>query len=742
MRGPQPAVAARIGGGCLVGGALLALGSLLLPGVGDRVAILVTAAIAAALGVFRFVAGPRQPWWAAHVFGAAGTGLVTSGFAFGGDARWAYLFFYFWIALYFAYLFPWRQALLQLGILATAYAAVLVSLGPASLAPILWLSGVGTLAGAAVLVALLRRRVEELQREKHGRLERLVDERTTELAASEERYRELFENAHDVVFTLDLERRITSINRAGERLTGYRRTDLVGRSIEDILVGDDLTLADEQLDRKLRGETNATRYDIDIVAADGRRLPLEVSTRLVFHGGKPVGVQGVARDITERRALERQLVRQALHDSLTGLANRTLFEERVADALASRAGAAVLFLDVDDFKSVNDRFGHEAGDDLLCELGRRLEECVRPQDTAARLGGDEFAVLALGLPDEAALRQLADRIAAALAVPFVVEHRELYVRTSIGVARSAGPERTARQVMREADAAMYRTKTLGKSGVGFFEPEALTARAERLELAGDLRRAVDRDEFRLAYQPIVDLASGATVGLEALLRWPHPTRGLVLPPQFLPVLAESGLVASLTEGIVRRACARLRDLRERYALGPEFSMAVNLSPRQLVDPGLVAAVGAALEQEEVNPSALVLELTGAAFVHGADDVLESLARLKRLGVRIAIDDFGAGESRFEDLRRLPADVLKVGKPLVDRVASDVADAHVVQAIVEVARILGLTTVAEGIEHAEQRERLVTAGCELGQGYYFSRPLDEADLDRFLADEQPPAAVAV
>ena len=508
-RGPEPAghvvasaaetraqrvLLARAGGILFVAGASLALASLALPGGPGRETgiILAIAAVAYAFGALELLAGERLPIWAFHALGAGATLLVAGAVVFGGETRTVYAFFYFWIALYYAYLFPWRETLAQFALVAVAYAAALVVTGPAKLAPALWLVAVGTLAGAASLVALLRRQLEVTRLEERERLERTVRDRTAELRESEERYRELIENANDVIFTVDLGGRFTSMNRAGERSLGYAGSELLGRRVADLVVPEHVDGVKAQLLRKLAGENDGATYEVEFVSGDGARVPLELSTRLVYVGARPVAVQAIGRDVSERRALEGQLTHRALHDPLTGLPNRALFRDRLTNALVKRRResnlVAVLFLDLDDFKRINDRLGHAAGDALLAEVGARLRACLRSGDTPARLGGDEFAVLLDDLTDEASAKYVAERILGALRAPAVIAQRPLALSASIGIAHAIGEwdaDQAARGVDRvigEADAAMYRAKSRGKGRCEVFtvaEPRRLRSTGER-----------------------------------------------------------------------------------------------------------------------------------------------------------------------------------------------------------------------------------------------------------------------
>ena len=435
------------------------------------------------------------------------------------------------------------------------------------------------------------------------------------------------------------------------------------------------------------------------------------------------------------------MVHQALHDALTGLPNRALFLDRLQHALAraSRAGTdvAVLFLDLDRFKTVNDSLGHAAGDQLLCTVSERIASCMRTADTAARLGGDEFAVL---LEDLASTREavgVAERIIAALDAPVLVAGREVLVSASIGIATGDGG---SEDLLRHADVAMYRAKATGKGRYAMFEQGMQAEVIERLELEADLQRAVDRGEIEVFYQPIMRLGSEELAGHEALVRWRHPTRGLMSPLSFVPVAEETGLIVPVGRFVLREACRQAAAWR---AMVPgELTMHVNLSGRQLEDPALVGEVSSILRETGLPAGRLVLEITETVLMHDTEATIERLRSLRALGVRLAVDDFGTGYSSLRYLNRFPLDVLKMAKPFVDGLATQSEDPALARAIIDLGSNLGLQIVAEGIEGADQLVQLRRLGCPLGQGFLFSRPLPAAEAEtHLLALTQPRALTA-
>jgi diguanylate cyclase (GGDEF)-like protein len=438
--------------------------------------------------------------------------------------------------------------------------------------------------------------------------------------------------------------------------------------------------------------------------------------------------------LTDARRVDTML-HQALHDALTGLPNRALFTDRIQHALTQgrRRGTScgVIFMDLDRFKNVNDSLGHGAGDELLIAVARRIDQSLRSADTAARLGGDEFAVLLEDLSgvDEAVL--VADRIAEALAVPIVVQGREVYVKASVGIAvgRSGASE-----LLRQADVAMYRAKAEGKGRCRVFEESMQAEVVERLELEGELLRAIERDEIEVHYQPVIALDGKTLAGFEALARWTHPARGLVPPPQFIPLAEENGSIVTLGRQILRTACRQAARWLTEFPTREPRIMSVNLSGRQLEDPNIVADVAAALADSGLPASALVLEITETVLMHDTEATIARLTALKALGVRLAVDDFGTGYSSLRYLRRFPIDILKMAKPFVDGLdTGDDEGRALARAIVDLATSLKLACIAEGIEAPAQADVLRELGCGLGQGFHFARPMASDAMTALIAE---------
>jgi len=482
-----------------------------------------------------------------------------------------------------------------------------------------------------------------------------------------------------------------------------------------------------QLDLLLRRPEFTARLEVDFLHKDGSWRTLEAVARNLLEDSTVRGIVINARDITDRKKAEAQLLHDAFHDRLTQLPNRALFLDRLEHRLQrSRRGDAspftVLFLDLDRFKVVNDSLGHPVGDQLLVELARRLRATLRPGDTVARFGGDEFTMLLEGA-DLAEARVVSDRIHAELRRPFQLGNHEVYTTVSIGVAGNHSPYRQAEEMLRDADLAMYRAKDRGRSRSELFDETLHLAALTRLQVESDLRRALDRHEFELFYQPIVSLADGTVVGFEALIRWWHPVRGLLLPASFLPIAEDTGLVIPMGSWVMAQVCRQQAVWAE--ALGPDVRVPVrvNVSAHQLNRDDFVAGVHGVLEQSGVPAPLVHLELTESAMMENAEVTVAKLSALKELGVGLAIDDFGTGYSSLSYLHRFPTDSVKIDRSFVSGLTrASTTDLGIIRTIVDLARDLGMAVVAEGIESQEQADILRDAGCPMGQGFLYARPL--------------------
>ncbi|MGH9305361.1 MAG: EAL domain-containing protein [Acidimicrobiales bacterium] len=436
-------------------------------------------------------------------------------------------------------------------------------------------------------------------------------------------------------------------------------------------------------------------------------------------------------DMTERETLEFELWKAAWQDPLTGLANRDQLTLRADKALSVNSISghlAVMFLDLDDFKSVNDGLGHAAGDKLLVAVGRRLSQCVGPGCTVARLGGDEFAILLEGFDRSGRPAAVAGRVIAEMNQPFQVGGVDLHSRASLGLAVARGGE-SAEDLVSGAETAMYAAKAQGKARWELFEPHMHDAAVERSQLRTDLEWALQRQELAVYYQPVVDVRRGAVSGFEALLRWNHPERGLLGPDEFIEMAEKTRLIVSIGAWVLRRACRQVQEWRQ--VLGGDFTMAVNVSTVQLQDPGLVGEIANALREAKLDPAALVLEITESSMAHDADGMIARLAELKALGVGIAIDDFGTGYSSLSYLRRLPVDQLKVDRSFVAGVATNPEDVAILASVINLSQVLGISVLAEGVETMDQLEVLSEMGCDLAQGFNWLRPCEAVEVEAWL-----------
>jgi diguanylate cyclase (GGDEF)-like protein/PAS domain S-box-containing protein len=554
------------------------------------------------------------------------------------------------------------------------------------------------------------------------------------LAAREAEYRMLAEHSTDFLSRHMLDGTFLYASPVSRSLLGWEPEAMLGHKPRFLGMDhpDDLEIVERTWVQALRGEGSRTA-SYRARRRDGSIVWLETTFRVYRDAeGEPQEMVCVSRDISERKSAELELAHRALHDGLTGLPNRTLFLDRLGQALRHsrrrERGLAVLFLDLDRFKVVNDSLGHKAGDRLLVDVAMRLSSALRPSDTLARFGGDELTLLCEDIGDETDARAIAERLLATFAEPFAVEDGEAFLQASIGIALSRDGFETPEDLIRDADAAMYRAKD-GGSGVELFDEAMRQDVRDRLALEAALRRGIERGELRLHCQPLVSLTEGGRIeGFESLVRWEHPERGLVPPGSFIPLAEETGLIVPVGAWVLREACATLRRVIDETGMW-WLQATVNVSPRQLRQPDFAAQVTAALDEHGLEPGSLVVEITESAIMEaGAAAILRSL---KELGVRLAMDDFGTGYSSLSHLRRFPLDVIKVDRSFIAGLG-DGQGSSIAGAIVSLARALGLRTVAEGIEDDEQHRAVVALGCDLGQGYLFARPMPADDLTRLLA----------
>ena len=552
-------------------------------------------------------------------------------------------------------------------------------------------------------------------------------------------FKAMVESADDAVIGKTLEGIITSWNPAAMRLYGHAAEEVVGKSITLLTPPERVEEIAEILERLRRGEHIAP-YDTTRVRKDGTLVDVSITISPILDPrGRAIGATTIARDITARKRAEQQLQHEALHDALTDLPNRAYFVERVSQALARLPREpdyrfAVLFVDLDDFKVVNDRLGHAAGDRLLTEIAARLRTCVRPGDVVARLGGDEFTVLldeVTGLPDG---ERAARRIQEALAVPVSLPGQDIVAAASIGVVLSGPQYSQPEDLLHDADIAMYHAKQQGPARFQVFDIAMRDSAQARLGMEADLRHALERQEFRLVFQPIVQLETGSVHGFEALLRWHRPEHGVVLPSEFVPLADQTGLMLPVGAWVLREACRYARRWQEALPLprSAPLRVSVNLSATQFGHPGIVDDVHAALQDAGLVPASLVLEIAESVLMASVESSVAVLRRLRELGVELRMDDFGTGYSSLSSLPRLPLQGIKVDRSFVRRVGGRRIDLDIVRSIVELAKTLNLEVIAEGVETVAQRERLIAFGCELGQGDLFAKPLEPAAASALLA----------
>ncbi|HXZ41942.1 MAG TPA: EAL domain-containing protein [Terriglobales bacterium] len=582
-----------------------------------------------------------------------------------------------------------------------------------------------------------------------------------QLSQREQLFRLISENAADMIALVDVNGRRLYNSPSYRKVLGYSSKELLTTSSSQQIHPDDLPkvrAAAEEARRTGVGQ----RLEYRVRHKDGHWLVLESTASAIRNEkGEVEKLVIVNRDITERKRAEERLEHTALHDGLTDLPNRTLFLERLQRSF-DRARKnpnyrfAVLFVDIDGFKVFNDTMGHGVGDGLIIEISRRLGNCLRFEDTLsrpaakpgggfhqgdevlARLGGDEFTILVGSIQDPSDAMRVANRIQDALG-PFTVEGREVFISASIGIALSTTPRATAEELLRDADIAMYRAKTLGKSRCEFFDQEMHTKAVTRLDLETDLRRAVDEQEFRLHYQPIVQLETGRIAGFEALVRWQRTPQCLVFPDSFIGIAEATGLIVPLGKWILREACREAQLWQARYPQDPALSVTVNVSPRQFADPQLVSDINEALDETGIDPSRLHLELTESAAMADPARTNQILSQLKNLGIEISLDDFGTGYSSLGRLRRFPVDVLKIDRSFVTHMDSDAEARQITRLIIEFAHTVNLQVIAEGIENTAHIDHLRSLGCEFGQGYFFSKPVDHDGVERLLAASGDSAA---
>jgi diguanylate cyclase (GGDEF)-like protein/PAS domain S-box-containing protein len=567
----------------------------------------------------------------------------------------------------------------------------------------------------------------------------------TELHEAERAYTTVVGLSSDAYIGMDCEGRITEWNPAAETIFGYRRDEALGARVSDLIVPTRHRRAHlEALQRVLtEGRVPPSvlePMEVTALRADGTEVPVELRIATIPIGSKVV-FRAFARDLSVRKEMESALRRQAVTDELTGLANRTLVEDHLALALKrlsrSSSAVSVLFIDVDRLKVVNDSLGHRAGDEILRQLAGRLAHSVPPHDRVGRFGGDSFVVICEDTEEREALAA-AQHLLGAASKAYNVDGRELFASVSIGIAVTADPSADAESLLRDADAALFHAKESGRGRIELFDDPTRGRAVLRLEMEEALRQALDADELALHYQPVVDIAGGAIIGAEALLRWDHPTLGRIPPGQFIPMAEESGLIVAVGAWVLRQSLHDLAGWRRQGAVDLELS--VNLSGHQLLDPGLVELITGMLDESGVPPSALCLEITETALIDDADRVAASVGALHRLGINFAVDDFGTGYCSLLYLSKFPISVLKLDQSFVAGLGHNHSDRAIVRATVDLAHSLGIRACAEGVEEAGQLQELRGLACDLGQGHLWSEAVTASEFVAMVAAR--PNAVAL
>jgi diguanylate cyclase (GGDEF)-like protein/PAS domain S-box-containing protein len=559
---------------------------------------------------------------------------------------------------------------------------------------------------------------------------------TRELGVAEERFRKAFDENRVGMALVSLDGTYQRVNRALCEMTGYSPERLLGKTFSEITHPDDVDADLEALRDLIEGERYGYRTEKRYVHARGHPVWISLNVSPVHDGaGNLSYLISQVEDISERKESEERLTRQALHDSLTGLPNRILFSDRVRMVSSRRGntGFAIIYLDLDGFKLVNDTLGHAAGDQVLVEVARRLERLLRGGDTLARLSGDEFALLCEGVA-LAQVRTIADRVIDAMAKPIEVQGRPITQAASIGIALY-GPDGMPvepDEMLGDADLAMYRAKAAGKSRYAVFESWMREGDTARTGLQEELRAGIERDEITVHYQPEVDLISGTVTGAEALIRWRHPERGLLEPAQFLFLAEASNLISELDDLVLKEACRQAAIWREELPEAEDFTVSVNISERRLADPGLSAKIAQAIADADLPASSLCLEIAERAVMDRRASALAAIPDLEQLGIRLLIDDFGIAISSFGSLKRLPRlNEIKIDASFIAGLGRSTEDSAGVAAIVGLAHGLNLTATAEGIEREEQLRELQALNCDRGQGFYFARPQPPSALGELL-----------
>lgn len=557
------------------------------------------------------------------------------------------------------------------------------------------------------------------------------------LLESEHKFRILAETTDSAIFIF--QDKILHANPAMERMTGYSEQELLEIYLHDIAHIDSKNQIQELVNMRRAGKTDPIRSEIKIITKDGSERWLYLTSGLIQFDGRPVGLAS-AFDITERKGAEDKLRHQAFHDKLTGLPNRALFMDRLEHVFARNSRGqnhpfAVMFIDLDRFKVLNDSLGHIIGDEFLKQIAKRMETSLRPGDSIARIGGDEFCILLEDIQDVHQAAHVAERFLNRFSEPFSIQGHEVFSTASIGIALSSMGYQQPDHILRDADIAMYRAKANGKACYAVFD-SAMDQQASRL-LAHetDLRHAIRREEFEIHYQPIVEMSSGVIAGFEALIRWRHPQRGLVPPLEFIPLAEDTGMIVDIGTWVLREACRQLHVWHKQFPMHPSIKLSVNVSGKQLVRAGFIDNVKQVIEETGVDARCLKIELTETVVMANPELATSILTELRNLDVQVYIDDFGTGYSSLSYLHKFPIDALKVDRSFMSNIGLKEQNLEIVRTIVLLAHNLNLTVIAEGVETDEQLQYLRKIGCNQAQGYYFSKPVSSEQATTLLKARQ-------
>jgi diguanylate cyclase (GGDEF)-like protein/PAS domain S-box-containing protein len=576
------------------------------------------------------------------------------------------------------------------------------------------------------------------QAKRHAEEQRAI---TQELRQSEEQFRSSFDNAAIGMALVLPSGKWLGVNPSLCVMLGYSEQELLTLDMQSVMHPEQLGEHLAQIYHLSHEELGSSTLEVRLLHKEGHTLWAQLSASLVRdEQGQPLRLVYQVQDITERKRAEEQLLHAAYHDSLTGLANRSLFTDhlRLAMERARRHDDhlfGVLFMDLDLFKNVNDSLGHAHGDQLLLAVSERLQKCVRPEDTVARFGGDEFAILLNSIENSIDVIRTAERIQQMISQPFTLGHHEIFTTASIGITLSSLGYAEADELLRDADTAMYRAKAIGTGRYEVFDKVMHARAVTALKLENDLRRAVENEEFRILYQPIVNTESGNVAGFEALIRWEHPERGLTSPAEFIAAAEETDLIIAMGEWVLSKACHQAQQWQRQFPRDEQLFISVNLSGKQFTQRDLVEVVERTLRESGLPPRCLKLEITETILMENAELAISMLKRLRTLGVQLGIDDFGTGYSSLSYLHRLPVNTLKVDRSFVGRMDEAAEYREIVRTIVSLAHTLGLDVVAEGVETAAQWSQLSALNCEYSQGYFFAKPLSDDAASKYLGESQ-------